>query len=511
MNLKLFKKIFIENKNSKQFFENHGVTYPDKFSELKEFIYPKYQVKEVNISFDEYKKDILKIINIYNTREKDERKNEIIDLFKDCYIVYSSNNTFCQPKDIYLPIDDLKSWFNNSKDIDFIYNEIYNEDIKEFFQLIGCLDIPKKVEFNPSSNNENYKFIKQYSTRKDKIIDYNIDGLDENLKNINFELSKLLWEYMLSYADNDHNNYWQPKFYEAQYKYFYRNEQSKKFEAKFLKLLKLNKWLYDKNNNLVFAKDITIDELNEKYIKEDEGVKVLEKMFEFKLDDIKKFEENHPNKAIIDKQEYEEFIKFKEQQQKQEKNNEWKEEIKLEDIDFDHIDIFEKSYEIETQNLSYQKETEKDISDDREDILKQPKGTKPNISKKTKDAIGNWGEEFVYEVLKKEYSEEKYNIKWLNQNNNIGKGYDFVILENGEEILYIEVKSKTDDNPQLIEITGTQWEWARKLYNQDRGTKYQIYVVSNAGKNNAKVIKVINPIKQWKEGKLKAHPINFEL
>ena len=508
---KTVKKIFIENENSKQFFENYKVTYPDKFSELKEFIYPKYQAKEANISFDEYKNDILKIINTYNTREKDERKKEIIDLFKDCYVVYSSNNTFCKPKEIYLPIDDLKLWFNNSKDIDFIHNEIYNEDTKEFFHSIGCLDIPKRVEFNPNSNDENYKSIKQYSTREDKIIDYNIHGLNENSKNINLELSKLLWKYMLNYADNDHNTYWQPKFYEAQYKYFYRSEQSKKFEANFLKLLKSNKWLYDKNNNLVFAKDITIEELNEKYIKDNDNIKVLEKIFEFKLDEIKKFEENHPDKAIIDRQEYEELLKLKELQQKQEQSDEWKEEVKPEEINFDFINIIEKSYEFETQDLSYQEETKKDDSDNIEETQKQPKETKPKISKKTKDNIGNWGEKFIYEILKKEYNEEKYNIKWLNQNNNIGKGYDFVILENNEEIFNIEVKSKTDNNPQLIEITGTQWEWARKLYNQNEGDKYIIYVVSNAGKKNAKPIKIINPIKQWKNGKLKAHPVNFEL
>ena len=84
---KTIKKIFLENKHSQIFFENHVITYPDKFSELKEFVYPKYKTSDINISFEEYEHDIHKIISIYSTREKDEKKKEIINLFQNCYIV----------------------------------------------------------------------------------------------------------------------------------------------------------------------------------------------------------------------------------------------------------------------------------------------------------------------------------------------------------------------------------------------------------------------------------------
>ncbi|HHB52138.1 MAG TPA: hypothetical protein ENK75_03720, partial [Saprospiraceae bacterium] len=79
---KTIKKIFLENKHSQIFFENHVITYPDKFSELKEFVYTKYKTSDINISFEEYEHDIYKIISIYSTREKDEKKKEIINLFQ---------------------------------------------------------------------------------------------------------------------------------------------------------------------------------------------------------------------------------------------------------------------------------------------------------------------------------------------------------------------------------------------------------------------------------------------
>ena len=126
--------------------------------------------------------------------------------------------------------------------------------------------------------------------------------------------------------------------------------------------------------------------------------------------------------------------------------------------------------------------------------------------------IGNWGERFVYKHLQEEYVGNIHiKIVWLNRDKNNGVGYDFSIVRNGKEIEYIEVKSKIDNTPQLVEITGAQWEFARKLYNGNEGEKYKIYVVSSAGSKKAKIGIICNPIKLWKEGKLYAHPVQFKL
>ena len=99
----------------------------------------------------------------------------------------------------------------------------------------------------------------------------------------------------------------------------------------------------------------------------------------------------------------------------------------------------------------------------------------------------------------------------MNKHQDKGKGYDFVVRKNGVETGYIEVKTKTQEVAELIEVTGTQWEFSRKLFDQNEGEKYSIYVVFNAGKENAQINILNNPIKLWKEGKLYAHPINFKL
>jgi len=523
---KTVKKIFIEDQKSKIFFENYGVTYPDKFSELKEFIYPKYQNEDINISFDEYEKDIEKITNIYNSREKEEKKKEIINLFKDSYIVYSSNNTFKKPQDIYFPTDDLKLWFKNNENIDFVNNQIYNDNTKNIFDLFGCLKIPKRIKFKPNfssakrqelRNKRSYHRGNGYSNEIE-ITDYKIDGLTINIQIINIDNSVLLWNYLLEY----HNIYsiWNQNFYDGIYKWTYYDNIEQGFESKFLKLLKSTKWLSNKENNLVDTNDITIDELNDLYKKNDENIQILEKIFNFKLDDIKNIEEKYRGKFYTKDEEKELQDKLKRLEELENKNeelaiekNKWEEKINPNDINIHDIEILENNITIQTDDLSGQQiNTNPDTEHDGNPTDFDPRNNQPKVSKKTKDAIGNWGEKLTYKILENKYLEENgFIVKWGNQNNNISKGYDFVILKDNKEVLYIEVKSKVDEKPELISITGTQWEWARKLYDQNQGEKYQIYVVSNVNTENPKLRIITNPIREWKDGKLKAHPVNFEL
>jgi hypothetical protein len=154
---------------------------------------------------------------------------------------------------------------------------------------------------------------------------------------------------------------------------------------------------------------------------------------------------------------------------------------------------------------------------------------KPDSEKKipTKK-IGRWGEEYALRVIADGYKSDGIlqdtdtgkkitthdnsviDIIWLNIKEEHGIGCDFIIKQNGAEIAYVEVKSTSENERLLFQITGTQWEFARKLFDENQGDKYWIYGVFNAGKKNCRVEMIKNPIKLWKEGKLYAHPINFE-
>jgi len=277
--------------------------------------------------------------------------------------------------------------------------------------------------------------------------------------------------------------------------------------------LKSTKWIFDKNDNTVLPSGISLSALPDCYTKDDENIEVLIDVLGFQIDEIKRIEEKTGGK-FIPKDEYEEYLKWKQEQTKSEEesnDDSWKSEIEPESVE---PNVEEKEPEIiETPDYRGQRPTESS-NDENEIDHESDRQQKPTdkISKKQLKDIGNWGERYVLNHLQKKYANDaNIEIIWLNKDGDIGKGYDFSILSNDIEIEYTEVKSKIDEAPQLIEITGTQWEFARKLHNENEGDKYKIYIVSNAGTENAKIGIIKNPTKLWKEGKLYAHPVHFKL
>lgn len=203
--------------------------------------------------------------------------------------------------------------------------------------------------------------------------------------------------------------------------------------------------------------------------------------------------------------------------------DDWKPEIEPSEAD-----IFKEPFVPSEQKHATPKDysgNDDNIPPETEETPDEPESDKKIPARK----IGRWGEEYVLRALLDDYNSESISentetgmritaqdnkmidIIWLNIKKDRGKGCDLIIKVNGTETAYIEVKSTSEYERQLFPITGTQWEFARKLFNEGQGDKYWIYRVFNAGKKNCRIETVQNPIKLWHEGKLFAHPINLEL
>lgn len=187
-----------------------------------------------------------------------------------------------------------------------------------------------------------------------------------------------------------------------------------------------------------------------------------------------------------------------------EENNEWTAEVNPDEVT--PKKITEEPLKKDIPDLSNQTLREREENDEINNTNYE--STNKTISNK-KD-IGRWGEEFVYNELKQEYPSEEYQVVWLNQNEDTGRGYDIIIKKDEKDIKYIEVKTKTSDDPEFIDITETQWTFARKLCEEGNGEMYSFYVVSNAGKKDAKIKEINNPVKYWYEGKLDAQPVRIK-
>ncbi len=148
------------------------------------------------------------------------------------------------------------------------------------------------------------------------------------------------------------------------------------------------------------------------------------------------------------------------------------------------------------------------------------------LSKKAKEDIGRWGEEYAFRCIKDEMT-RKYpdasllnteqgfklekdgrviaEVVWLNKNGESGQHYDIKITENEDEI-FIEVKSTKEFEKTWFEVSKDQWRLMK-----EKGNKFYIYRVYGAGTKDAKLKKIKNPAKLWKEGHINAYPICIEI
>lgn len=539
---KTVKRALTEKEESLKFLKELGLTKPDLFAEIREFILPKYQA-ENPVKDEWYFEDFEKILRGYESIPS-SKKEEFVKELSDASFIYAvkndntGENCLLKASQIYFPDDDLKNYFSGYQLVYFVADELFEkfgkEKVKKFLKDLGVEDKPRRIEIDAKLSWEEKRRLRDNGGCSYDIHqkDYEYEGLDNFINPITIEKSYLLWKLLLKNLETL-NSWAAQKFFEGEYKWFYYSEHSRSFEATFSKTLKQQAWLVDKNNNFKKPSELTFSELSDNYIKENPNIDNLKKALEFKPEIFEQLPENDrrileiARAKNITPEELEKILSERKEKTPEQGKEQWQPECEADAIDIEMEE--EEPIKMEIPDLAGQGEIDGSVKGD----------TPPNGTVKTenevdktpidKKAIGKWGEKFVYNALKKKYQEQWNNIKetesgfkvikdsgeeleiiWLNKHQDEGKGYDFVIKKNETDMEYIEVKSKTKDD-EFIEVTGTQWEWARKLFDQNEGDKYSFYVVSNAGKKNAGIHIIRNPIKLWKEGKLYAHPINFKL
>lgn len=536
---KTVKRALTANENSLKFLKELGLTKPDLFAEIKEFILPKYQA-EKPIKDDWYFEDFEKLVTGFETISSN-KKNECIEDLLSAAFIDSVNNIsgedrLCKPSEAYLPDEDLKNYFEDYQVYfvsDMLYEKIGKERMNSFLKELGVEDKPRRIKIEKVADlswEEKVRFV-GYTGRDVSQKDYEYEGLDNFIRQLTLNKSYLLWKLLLKNIEN--LNTWDAEeFFKGKYEWFYQTQNYKSFESTFVETLRQQTWLVDKNNNFIRASDISFSGLSDNYSKESPNIDILIKTLRFKPEIIDQLPEDYRKKLEMVKditlEELEKLISERKKETPVKKEGMWIPEYEPDKIKPKIID--KKIDVIVTPDLTRQGEK----IDTREggETTKDDDKSKEKTASKTpqyKKAVGRWGETFVYYFLKEKYQKfgtvseidtgfkvyntnnEEIEVIWLNKNSDKGIGYDFVVKKDGTEIEYIEVKAKTQEDEELIEVTGTQWEFARRLFEQNEGEKYSFYVVLNAGKENAEIFIRKNPIKLWKEGKLYAHPVNFKL
>lgn len=518
------KETLTKNEDSLKFLTELGLTTPDIFAEIRQFVFPKYAHPDPDVNTQEYLDDFEKLLIAFQ-KDKSDKQKELIDDLKKWHIIQSTNsitglNQFIQPHDVYLKDNDLSEYFKGYDSVFFVFDELNqrfsNENVFiDFMLAIGCENKPRRIQIKSSLSYDEKEKLRDGigCTNEIHAIDYDYEGLENFLTDLTKLRSCILWNFLINSLSSciRSSRY---DFFKGEYRWFYYSAHYKKFESQFLKTLKTTAWLFDSDDNHILPSQTTLSELPYGYSKDDDNVEILTDILGLQIDEIKRIEEKTGGK-FIPKKDYEQYCKWKEEQSKQqdieesEQDDSWVSEVEPESVKPVSEEL--EPQIIETPDYRGQRPAENDTEKPSTKTDSQDKPREKRSTKQIKD-IGDWGERYVFKHLQEKYADKiETEIIWLNEKGYVGKGYDFSIMVAGEEIEYIEVKSKIDDKPQLIEITGTQWEFARKLYNENEGDKYKIYVVSSAGSDDAKIGIIKNPTRLWKEGKLYAHPVQFKL
>ena len=502
------KRILAKNEESLEFLKNLGLEKPDDIAEVKEFIIPKYQ--DTVIDKEEYIEDVKLVMKIW-TDSNEYQKKEICDLLNACWFVRCKNQigdiSFQKLEEtyVYFNSDLLSRWFSGGTDETIYFINIGLEittEIKEFFK---CLDVDEKLKIIEEEDD----VLKKDVRRIQRIDGFNpnvkINGLEYSLENINKDRSTFLWQFLLTNNPNRLSGRTKER------KYLYEEFKIREIEnTEILVSLKDNFWLYNKESVLIKKplSEILLNDLNDDYNKDHDDIEKLVKALGLKLDKVAEFEKETGLRAV-NKEEYDKFTKWEEQTKDYDESlseTSWKPEISAADATPIEGEVDLEKHE--SDDLSGQSATE-DSTKSSKECNEQNNDYSNSTSPQNSKAIGDWGEEVAEKYLNDKYPENE--VVWLNRNGGIGKGYDFVIRSNGKDIAYYEIKSKTDESPKLFQVSGTQWNWAKKLHDSKKGDMYKILVISNAGTQQPKIREINNPVGLWKSGELYADPVYIEL
>ena len=103
-----------------------------------------------------------------------------------------------------------------------------------------------------------------------------------------------------------------------------------------------------------------------------------------------------------------------------------------------------------------------------------------NLDDKDTTAVGRYGEQIVYSLMKREYAGEEIEVIWINEVAESKKPFDILIVEKktNNVLHYIEVKSSANIDKKQFEISQKELEAA---FSNDE--TYHLYRVSGIGKS----------------------------
>ncbi len=267
-----------KDKKALEFLKKLGLTKPDAVAEVIEFVLPKYRQSNPDISDDEHRQDIKKILKAYETNSR-ENKSELMKKLKETAFIRAENIVLQQieykkAERLYFKNEELSVYFKGNKDAWFISSK-YNEKFKEMFKELGVheeFNIQKTEKSQIMSIFRDYHDIdlgyqKGNYWKGLKSFDPNIqiEGIQYAIKNPLFERSKIIWnEIAVKYS-----HCIKGKILKSSRQDFSPNAsvyEEEELTSDFGNLLIENPWLPNKHGNFHKPAELKLEDLPESFV-----------------------------------------------------------------------------------------------------------------------------------------------------------------------------------------------------------------------------------------------------
>jgi hypothetical protein len=274
-------KELLSNEDTREFIEKFGVKKPSLRDEIYNKILPAYYT-DTEIDTTAH---FMKFFRYF----KECRNEEIasfLQLIKDKRFLRCKKAN--DPKvyraiatNIYLPLPDLKTWFDTKPDTLFLtldeYREMVDardqENLTKFFEQLGVSKFPcvisREVSFTALGGQ---RLTRKGSQHRNE--DKCLDGCEQIIANVTPSRSLFLWR-MLANAALLQN-------LKGQHTWFYSKRQSEYFKSTEERRLLTAKWILNKAGELVSADVVTIQSLSEAYDTSSVGAVALIKFLEIR-------------------------------------------------------------------------------------------------------------------------------------------------------------------------------------------------------------------------------------
>ena len=243
-----------------EFLRQLNLSVPDPVDDVVKNVLPRYQERPSNV-FDhrQYERDIKRIVTAFDTDSKRQRDKLISALREVFFIVAADTQTgkryFVKPAESYLATQRLKALFQDVAGVRIVDDSLEclrGESVRDLLEASGASEYLQPVPIHRQFEYQERVRMRLTSgdsgfTRDERIEDYTLRGLDELLgvfRSFSFEdacdRANLLWDALCDVQDRRGTS-----FFSGTYRWFYYSERSHRFEACFVSRLNQTAWVPD--------------------------------------------------------------------------------------------------------------------------------------------------------------------------------------------------------------------------------------------------------------------------